>query len=213
MKLDAIFFDFDGVILDSVDVKTRSFAEMFKVYGSEIERQVVNYHLTHGGISRFEKFRYFYENFLQQAISEEKLLDLGEEFSRITFAGVVNSRFIDGALEILAFLKEKKVLSFIVSGTPQGELRKVVNIKKISPYFAEVHGSPRKKTEIVFDIMARFALAKKRCLFVGDAMTDYDAALIAGVDFLGVVPVGKVSPFPEKTNICVSLKFLRELIL
>jgi len=212
MKRDAIFFDFDGVILDSVDVKTRSFAEMFKVYGEEIERQVVNYHLTHGGISRFEKFRYFYENFLHLSISEDELQGLGEEFSRITFAGVVNSSFIDGALDALATLKEKKILSFVVSGTPQDELGKIVSIKKISHFFAEVHGSPRTKSEILLDIMSRFALTKEKCLFVGDAMTDYDAASAVGIDFLGVVALNKVSPFPENTKCCTSLVLLQKIV-
>ena len=32
-KWQAVFFDFDGVILDSVDVKTQAFAAMFRAYG------------------------------------------------------------------------------------------------------------------------------------------------------------------------------------
>jgi beta-phosphoglucomutase-like phosphatase (HAD superfamily) len=34
MRYQAIFFDFDGVILDSVHVKTEAFAAMFRKYGS-----------------------------------------------------------------------------------------------------------------------------------------------------------------------------------
>ena len=98
MKKDAVFFDFDGVILDSVEVKTRAFAKMFEVYGPEIERKVVDYHLQHGGISRFEKIRHYYENFLHKPVSEKELASLGEEFSRIAFTGVIESEFIDGAL-------------------------------------------------------------------------------------------------------------------
>ena len=40
-RWEAVFFDFDGVILDSVDVKTQAFADMFRQYGPEVERAVV----------------------------------------------------------------------------------------------------------------------------------------------------------------------------
>ncbi|MEA3544822.1 MAG: HAD hydrolase-like protein [Thermodesulfobacteriota bacterium] len=200
-------------MLDSVDVKTRAFAKMFNVYGPEVERQVVDFHLKNGGISRFEKFRYFYENFLHKPVSENKLRCLGKEFSDIVFTEVVGSEFIDGALEALVFLKEKRIMSFVASGTPHEELSEIVSLKKISQYFVEVHGSPRKKSEIVSNIMEKFSMAKERCLFVGDAMTDYDAALALDIDFLGVVPVNSFSPFPQGTQCCASLSRLPKMIL
>ena len=212
MKKNAIFFDFDGVILDSVHVKTKSFATIFKKYGPEIERQVVDYHIAHGGISRFEKFRYFYENLLQQPITSKQLIKLGEKFSSLTFSGVVDSHFIDGALETLEFLKKKNILSFIVSGTPQTELKEIVKIKKISHYFAEIHGSPTTKYDIIQHLITQFKLENKRCLFIGDAMTDYDAALSVGIDFLGIVPPTTKSPFPNGTNHCTSLFFLQKML-
>ena len=60
-----VFFDFDGVILDSVDVKTKAFGKMFEAYGSDVQKEVVQYHLENCGVSRFEKFRYYYENILE----------------------------------------------------------------------------------------------------------------------------------------------------
>ena len=45
MQWQAVFFDFDGVILDSVNVKTHAFSQMFRKYGPEIEESVVRYHL------------------------------------------------------------------------------------------------------------------------------------------------------------------------
>ena len=65
--MKAIIFDFDGVILDSVDVKTKAFKQMYSIYGDDVMRKVVDYHLLNGGISRYEKFKYFHENFLNRA--------------------------------------------------------------------------------------------------------------------------------------------------
>ena len=51
--LDALIFDFDGVLADSVEVKTRAFAKLFQSYGPEIEDRVVKYHRNNGGMSRY----------------------------------------------------------------------------------------------------------------------------------------------------------------
>jgi len=58
MNWQAVFFDFDGVILDSVDVKTDAFVAIFRGYGPKIREDVVKYHHENGGVSRMEKFKY-----------------------------------------------------------------------------------------------------------------------------------------------------------
>ena len=58
MKIKNIFFDFDGVIAESVSAKTDAFKELYLPYGGKIANEVVQYHIKHGGVSRFEKFRY-----------------------------------------------------------------------------------------------------------------------------------------------------------
>ena len=60
MKIKNIFFDFDGVIAESVNAKTEAFREMYIEHGTEIANKVVDYHINHGGVSRFEKFKYYY---------------------------------------------------------------------------------------------------------------------------------------------------------
>jgi len=39
-SIKTIFFDFDGVIADSVDIKTKAFAKLFKRYGDEIVKKL-----------------------------------------------------------------------------------------------------------------------------------------------------------------------------
>ena len=66
-----IIFDFDGVISESVNIKTIAFAEMYKDYGDEVVKQVIAHHLSHGGVSRYEKFRIYHEEFLGIEVSEK----------------------------------------------------------------------------------------------------------------------------------------------
>ena len=44
-----IAFDFDGVLVESVDVKTKAYARLFEEYGEGVVSRVVDYHLTNGG--------------------------------------------------------------------------------------------------------------------------------------------------------------------
>jgi HAD superfamily hydrolase (TIGR01549 family) len=206
MRYQAVFFDFDGVILDTVDVKTDAFASMFHKYGPEVEQAVVDYHLAHGGVSRFEKFKYYYSELLKKPIVDEELNQLGRQFNKLVLEKVLAAPFIPGALETLKELQEKGVPSFVVSGTPDDEIKFIVQRRKLSDYFIEVHGSPRTKSEIVGELLQRYGYAAEGCLFIGDAMTDYEAAQKMGVHFLGIISEDSDSPFPPGTTLDLQVK-------
>ena len=50
-----IFWDFDGVVKDSLDIKSLSFENLFLPFGTEIASRVRIHHERNGGVSRFEK--------------------------------------------------------------------------------------------------------------------------------------------------------------
>ncbi len=58
MGIKTIFFDFDGVIADSLDVKTNAFYRMYEPYGKDIAESVAKHHIANGGMSRFENSAY-----------------------------------------------------------------------------------------------------------------------------------------------------------
>lgn len=197
MRYQAVFFDFDGVILDSVHVKTEAFASMFREYGPEIENAVVDYHLANGGVSRFKKFEYYYEHLLNKPIDRKTLEALGQQFNQLVLDKILQAEFIPGALETLKELKKLSIPAFVVSGTPDEEIEMVVRKRKLSPYFLEAHGSPRTKQKILSDLIGRYHFDSSQCLFIGDAMTDYEASKTVGTNFLGIAP--NKSPFPAGT--------------
>lgn len=59
--IEVIILDFDGVVVESVDIKTEAFRELFQEY--ENVDDIVQYHLQNNAISRFIKFKYIYESF------------------------------------------------------------------------------------------------------------------------------------------------------
>ena len=82
MKYDAIFFDFDGVIVDSVHIKTQVFYEMYLPYGKNIAKKAKQHHIENGGVSRFEKFKVYHKDFLGKTLNNDELItnnDTAEE--------------------------------------------------------------------------------------------------------------------------------------
>ncbi len=63
-----IIFDFDGVIVESLHIKSNAFKQIYMPYGEEIANQVVKHHEANGGISRFNKFKYYHKVFLNKNI-------------------------------------------------------------------------------------------------------------------------------------------------
>ena len=206
----AIIFDFDGVILDSVDIKTKAFARLFEEHGPDVQRQVVEHHLAHGGVSRFRKFAHIYENILHRPMPEGESERLGGRFSELVFDEVVKAAWIPGAPEFLA-QNHTRYRCFVASGTPQEELERIVRLRDLEKYFAGVFGTPPTKEEITRAIFAKEGLRNSEALFVGDALTDFNAAKACGVRFVGIAS-GGANPFPEGTTVLPDLRGLAGLL-
>ncbi len=181
--LDAIFFDFDGVILESADLKTEAIADSIPELTPEQRDAFRRYHLENLGVSRYVKFAWAYRNLLGREISDAESRRLGQEYSRAVYDKVRCAPFvpgIPGALEDLA----ADLTLFIVSGTPTEEVVALAEDRAVASYFAEIWGSPSEKPDIVRDVVARHRLAPARSLFIGDGRTDYEAAAETGLHFL-----------------------------
>lgn len=195
---DAVLFDFDGVILDSVNIKTEAFRKLFEQYGKTVSESAVSFHLKMGGISRFVKFDHIYKQILNKPLTPEMSLELGKLFSSIVFEKIMESSFIPGAFNALTALVDNPTPAFVVSGTPEGELKEIITIRDLQRFFVEVHGSPRNKPEIINSIIHRKQYVRENVLFIGDAITDYKAAKETKIKFLGILSASGTNPFPKK---------------
>jgi len=206
--IKAVLFDFDGVIAESVNVKTEAFAKLFEEYGSETVKKVVEHHLAHGGVSRFEKIRHYHKQYLGKAIDEDELAEWCQRFSDLVLEAVISSPYVPGAVELLKDC-QKKYSCFIISGTPQEEMELIIARKGLQGYFVEIHGSPRTKAEISATIMSSHDLHPEEIIYLGDALTDYDAAKEAGIKFIGRVPEGDRNVFPSNVYVVPDFRNLR----
>lgn len=207
----AVFFDFDGVICDSVDVKTQAFDHLYRDQSDEVRVAVRAYHLEHGGISRYEKIRH-YETLINGVEPDQQVVDeKADQFANLVVEAVIESAYVVGAEEALASLHDICPL-FVVSGTPQGELRQIVDRRGLNRFFSGVYGAPAKKADILRNIMAERGITPENSFMIGDAMTDYNAARDVGMPFVGIVGCSD-SPFPEGTIELPDLRRITAVIL
>jgi len=183
-KIKAIIFDFDGVIAESVNVKTEAFAEMYKMYGESVVKKVIEHHEANGGISRYEKFRLYHKDFLGVELDNDQVGKLAQQFSHLVLQKIIEAPYVAGAFEYLS-TNYKKYDFFISTGTPTEEIKIILDKRKLSPYFKEVHGSPEKKNAHVQKIISKYQYEKSEVVFIGDALTDRDAARQNGIGFIG----------------------------
>jgi len=178
-----IFFDFDGVLAESVDVKTQAFRKLYLPYGDEIAQNVVNHHLENCGISRFEKFKIYQETFLNTPLDNNQLAKLTKQFSSFVLEGVINSIEVKGAFDFLEQNKEFFIY-YIITGTPTEEMKFILEKRNMSNFFKEIYGSPTKKTDWCEYIIEKECLDRKSIVFIGDAVVDYEAAKNSSIEFI-----------------------------
>ncbi|MDA9339654.1 HAD hydrolase-like protein [Polaribacter sp.] len=182
MKIKNIFFDFDGVISESVSAKTAAFKEMYTPYGENIVHQVEEYHINNGGVSRFEKFKYWENTFFGKNISEERVQEMAQEFSDLVLEKVIHSKEVSG---VLYFLKKyANDLNFwIITGTPTSEIKIIAEKKLLANYFIGIHGSPENKSHWTEYLIKKNNLKRDETLFLGDATTDHEASVFSKLHF------------------------------
>jgi len=204
----AIIFDFDGVLVESGDIKTQAFADLYQSYGKAIVSKVVRYHCLNGGLSRYQKFRHFQQHLLEMPpLTQDEERELDRRFSKLVVEAVIASKPVPGANE-LVHKEATRIPLFIVSGTPEIELNTIITRRGLEPYFIEVRGSPKSKQTLIAEILSTYSLTPTGVLMIGDALIDYQSAQNNNVVFLGRVRTGDKNPFPDQVNTVFDLNTL-----
>jgi len=195
MALSCIIFDCDGVILESVSVKTRAFRRLAEPFGSEAADRLVMYHAAHGGVSRYKKFEWLYREVLGRESTQEELAELGRRFAEIAFEEVCRCDLVPGIEEVL-LRRHGRTPMYVCSGTPHEELQAVLRLRGLDRYFAGIYGTPPAKTELLREIIRQAGVDPASAVMVGDSVTDRDAAAAVGTQFYGRGDELKGGDFP-----------------
>ena len=181
--IKVIFFDFDGVIVESVDIKTNAFAKLFEREGDNIIKKVVKYHLENTGVSRYEKFRYIYDEILKRPLNDSEFNVLCSKFATLVVDNVLKAPYVKGAKEFLENCASKYEC-FVTSATPQRELKDIIQKRDLNRFFKSIYGTPTKKSDAVRDVLVSEKIDNNVAVYVGDALSDYKAAMDNSVHFI-----------------------------
>lgn len=181
--IDTVFFDFDGVIVESVDIKTNAFAKLFEGEGEPVVKRVVAYHLNNTGVSRYDKFRHIYKEMLARPLDEAEFGRLCDRFAALVVDEVVKAPYVKGAEEFLT--RYAPVLRcYVVSAAPQSEIEEIIDRRGIAKHFRGIYGAPTKKGVAVKEVLLRESARPSAAAYIGDAISDYHAAKNNRVHFI-----------------------------
>lgn len=173
-----LFIDFDGVLVDSNDVKTKAFRNLGeKFFGYEAGVALEDFHLQNPGKSRFEKISFLCS--LSQEDSIEIRQQLLNEFRELVFSTIQRS---ERSRLVNSLAGSDVHNAFIVSAAPTFELLELVNLFGWKSAFEDrVYGSPPTKYEI-FDGLSGADAVKG--IMIGDSPTDWEVAKAFHLDFV-----------------------------
>jgi len=184
MNYKNLIFDFDGVLAESNEIRFNGFHQLFESFPKHQVDQLVSYARANGGVSRYEKIRYFFEEIRGESVSAKKVNKLASQFSNLVRQKVIDSEPVKGSLK---FLEENcsKYNFALVSGSDQAELRVICHEKKIDHFFKVILGSPIKKEDNIARLLDDLEWKLDETVYIGDSNNDLEASWSNNIDFIG----------------------------
>jgi phosphoglycolate phosphatase-like HAD superfamily hydrolase len=179
----ALILDFDGVVLESNDLKTRAFEAVFARF-PEHHTAMMAYHHAHVSDSRYDKFRYLATERLGRPADDPIVDELAAALSSEMRQLITHCPWVPGAQDLIQ-RAARKVPVYVASMTPQHELDAVVASRGLNGMFAGVYGCPPwTKARAIGQVLDLVRARPDEVLFVGDSAGDQRVARATGVDFM-----------------------------
>jgi phosphoglycolate phosphatase-like HAD superfamily hydrolase len=175
-------FDCDGVLLDSNKLKSEAFFEIALPYGIEKAEALVEFNKEFGGVTRFEKFKYFFKDILCAKEFEYELANALSNFGDLVCKKLMDCQETSGLRNFMESLPENSN-KFVVSGGLQSEIKYVFEKRGLDVFFNGIYGSPDSKIAIMRK-MSELTDIQFPAVFLGDSRYDYEAASQFGLDFV-----------------------------
>lgn len=179
---DCVILDCDGVILDSNEIKTEAFRSSLSKYDPKYVDEFIAYHQSHGGVSRQDKFKYFFKNIISINDHGEYLQALNN-FQTQCMAALMQAKLVPGVEAFLQALKDNYIPVLVLSGGNEDEIKQTFKKKKIFDYFDGIYGNPVPK-DINMENLFNSGAISGVGLFAGDAELDYKLASRYGMEFV-----------------------------
>jgi HAD superfamily hydrolase (TIGR01549 family) len=201
LAYQAFIFDFDGVIVDSTNVKRDCFLQFYRRWPEHFNH-MQKYTESAKGTSRYDQFKELLKKQnIAEPLWEKKLAEYSLEFSLLTKKFVAEAALVDGILEFLSFLNRKKIPVAVVSNTPHEELIYLIKLKNLETYFEFIFGATKEKRKVenLNTILSHKNFPLKQSVLIGDTVEDFKAAQKVGISLLGIRHSGSTLPESVKS--------------
>ncbi|TAM45955.1 MAG: hypothetical protein EPN55_06995 [Gammaproteobacteria bacterium] len=179
-----IIFDFDGVIVDSNEIRIEGFRTLYAAETGDRLDRFMQYVRGNRGLSRYRKIRYYYEQIRGEQAPNELVERDARRYSQIVAKDVACAPELPGAEAFLAECKRDFRFA-LVSASDQDELRAICRLRGLDRYFDTILGSPEDKAVNIRNLMQNLGWHRRSTVYVGDSSNDRTAADSVGIDFIG----------------------------
>ena len=199
-----IIFDWDGTIINSLDLKIANASNLFhETFGID-PTKVASAYRRHSGIPRHELFDAICDDNGLPPVTSAQFQNLSNRFTELNLSVLSdpeNKRIVPkGTIKALHMLVEQNIPRYISSSATTQEILQVARSHDLKVYFNEILGSSpgfSKGKEHIRYVQAKQKVALRQIVFVGDEPNDIHLGKSAGV--LTVALVG-THPKEELAN-------------
>jgi phosphoglycolate phosphatase-like HAD superfamily hydrolase len=181
--IKVLVLDFDGLLVESEEIKDTAFVEVFAAY-PEHRKAIRRYVVSNRRVGRYVKFRHIAETLLGLPYTEADAKRIAADFSAYTRSRIIACPYVRGAPEFLACF-DGRLPMYLASATPHDELVPIVDARGLARYFKRLFGAPAKKADVLREVMRAEGAAAAETLLVGDSLADLESAREVGAAFVG----------------------------
>lgn len=214
-KYDAVIFDFDGTIADTVPGIAQSIMYALSTIGIEVKTLENPKRFVGPPIrSSFEDVFGIKGDDLEKVIVEYR-----EHYASV---GAYNSELYDGLLELFEELYSNGIKMAIASAKNQGSLENLLKYFEIDRFFESVNGivdamNPTTKTQNMEKTLLELGCKPEKTVMIGDRFFDAEASEEIGIDFI-IVRYSDMAPLKEfdgfkRVLVAEEVKDISEFIL
>ena len=188
--LKLILLDFDGTVIDSNNIKDDAFNIIFNRWPNEKD-EMIRYHLANNHIDRKRKFNHIVKRILKIDDNEDLINELLDKFSKLTYQKIIKSKMKRGAHNFIKYFY-KIIPIYLVSATPNDELKKIIYKMGLNTFFKKIYGAPLDKKEIFKKILKHENIKPAEAICIGDSQEDFESAKITKIPFVQMVSDRKI---------------------
>lgn len=179
--MKAIFFDFDGVVIDSEPLMRYAFSKSYSIHYGDTSKCPIEEYLSHSG----DAF-----NRIMQRLGLSK--DLYPDFKRISTENIDMIKIFPHITEFLISCKQAKMKTALITGKDSVRTIQILNKFNIRQYFdllvcSDMVKQPKPNPESIITALDKLQVKANDAFMIGDSLYDMIAAKRAGVKSVGVL--------------------------